>query len=53
MSLISRKGNILSASSGIVVHGCNAQDVMGSGLAAQIKKLFPDAFSDYRKKIRD
>ena len=44
------KGDILTAPSGIVVQGCNAQGVMGSGLALQIKTLFPDVFKEYKSK---
>lgn len=39
-------GNLLDAK-GIIVHGCNAQGVMGSGVAKQIKANFPEAFRVY------
>lgn len=29
----------------VVVHGCNCQCVMGAGLARQIKRVFPEAYS--------
>ena len=45
-----KTGNILSVDLGIVVQGCNAQGVMGSGLALQIKKAYPDVFLDYKNK---
>ena len=32
-----------------LVHCCNAQGVMGSGIAKQIKKEFPDAYNVYRQ----
>ncbi len=42
-------GNLISTiKSGIIVHGCNAQGVMGSGIALQIKNTYPTAFNDYR-----
>jgi O-acetyl-ADP-ribose deacetylase (regulator of RNase III) len=28
----------------VIVHGCNCQNVMGSGIARQIKAAFPDAW---------
>lgn len=28
----------------IIVHGCNCRNIMGAGIAAQIKKEFPEAF---------
>jgi O-acetyl-ADP-ribose deacetylase (regulator of RNase III) len=46
-----RIGNILSVSRGIIVHGCNAQGVMGSGVAAQIRSLYPDVFDCYKSLI--
>jgi O-acetyl-ADP-ribose deacetylase (regulator of RNase III) len=43
------KGNLLSlAEAGkfdIIVHGCNCQNTMGSGIAKQIKDRYPKAFS--------
>lgn len=42
-----RKGNLLSVTSGIIAHGCNAQGVMGSGVAFQIKNKYPEAYLDY------
>lgn len=42
------QGNLLLETTGILVHGCNAQGVMGSGIAAGIKKLYPQVFKDYR-----
>jgi O-acetyl-ADP-ribose deacetylase (regulator of RNase III) len=33
----------------IFVHGCNAQGVMGSGVAAIVKKLYPDSFTFYQE----
>ena len=40
-------GNIFSISSGIIVHGCNAQGVMGSGIAKEVKARYPDCFNSY------
>lgn len=34
----------------IFVHGCNAQGVMGSGVASVVKKLWPFAFEKYRQE---
>lgn len=41
-------GDICSIQSGILVHGCNAQGVMNSGIARQIRQLFPEAYQQYR-----
>jgi O-acetyl-ADP-ribose deacetylase (regulator of RNase III) len=44
-----RDGNILDQCIGgnIIVHGCNAQGVMGSGVAKQIREKYPDVFKKY------
>lgn len=34
----------------IVVHGCNAQGVMGSGVARYVRDNFPKAYYDYVRK---
>lgn len=41
-------GNMLQRKAGILVHGCNAQGVMGSGIAGQIRMQYPQVFEDYR-----
>lgn len=46
-------GNLLHMKSGHVVHGCNAQGVMGSGVALGVKNTWPNVFQDYRKLFED
>lgn len=36
----------------IIAHGCNAQGVMGSGVAALVKKLYPHAYLAYKQAHR-
>lgn len=43
------KGNLLDVTSGIIVHGCNAQGVMGSGVALAIKQKYPDCYAAYKR----
>lgn len=43
-------GDILSVTKGIIVHGCNAQGVMGSGIALQIRNKYPAAYEAYHKE---
>lgn len=31
----------------VLVHGCNAQHVMGGGIALQVRRKFPQAYYDY------
>lgn len=46
-------GNILEeVKTGIIVHGCNAQGVMGSGIAKQVKEKWPECFITYRDQLR-
>ena len=42
------KGNLLDVQSGIIVHGCNAQGVMGSGVALAVKNKYPECFEEYK-----
>ena len=40
-------GDALSHSKGIIVHGCNCQGVMGSGIARSIREQFPKVYEEY------
>lgn len=42
-----KTGNLLAVTKGHIVHGCNAQGVMGSGVALGVKNTFPAAYEDY------
>ncbi len=52
MALKIEVGDLFNATLGkedtILVHGCNAQGVMGSGVAAIVKKLYPRAYNVYK-----
>lgn len=41
-----QKADLLEAK-GLLLHGCNAQGVMGSGVAKLIKQRWPQAFEEY------
>lgn len=43
------KGNLLDASENIIGHQVNAQGVMGSGLAKQIRSKYPEAYIAYKE----
>lgn len=49
MKIIYKKGNLLDTDIKVIVHGCNAQGVMGAGIAKQIALKFPNAYKVYRK----
>jgi O-acetyl-ADP-ribose deacetylase (regulator of RNase III) len=50
--IVYRKGDVVEAFENgeidILVHGCNACGIMGSGIAKQIKTKFPEAFEAYK-----
>lgn len=46
--IVMKIGNLLDVTTGHIVHGCNAQGVMGSGVALAVKNKYPDVFADYR-----
>jgi O-acetyl-ADP-ribose deacetylase (regulator of RNase III) len=45
-----KTGNLLHVKQGHIVHGCNAQGVMGSGVAVAVKETYPAAYEEYRKQ---
>lgn len=47
MKIIYKTGDVTDADEKAILHGCNAQGVMGSGVALAIRKKFPKAYSDY------
>jgi len=51
MTAYIKNGDLLKVKSGVIVHGCNAQGVMGSGVALQIKNKWPTVFRSYRNRF--
>lgn len=47
------KGDIFKAGERVIAHGCNAQGVMRSGIAAGIVDNYPQAFNSYRQTYID
>ena len=45
--------SITTIKSGIICHGCNAQSVMGSGVAHQLRIAYPSIFEDYLKHLNN
>lgn len=45
--------NELLAQGGVIVHGCNAQGAMGSGVALVVKTKWPDVYTDYKQMHKD
>jgi O-acetyl-ADP-ribose deacetylase (regulator of RNase III) len=46
-----KQGNLLDVTSGIIVHGCNMQGVMGAGVAKAISTTYPDCFVVYKRYL--
>ncbi len=46
--IVYKQGNLLEAPENVWLHGCNAQGVMGKGIALSIKEKFPFACEAYR-----
>lgn len=41
------KGDLMTSDVRQIIHGCNAQGVMGSGVAKLIRDKYPNAYRDY------
>ena len=48
MKIEYRKGDLFQTSIHTIVHGCNAQGVMGSGIARIVKERYTEAYDRYR-----
>ena len=48
MKIIYKHGDLMQASEDALMHGCNAQGVMGSGVAKLIRDAYPGAYTAYR-----
>lgn len=47
--LVYKKGDVTEAHEDIIAHGCNAQGVMGKGVAKTIREKWPGAFDVYKQ----
>ena len=46
-------GNIFDSKANIICHQVNCQGIMGSGVAAEVKKRYPKVFQKYRQEYLD
>jgi len=44
-------GNLFSVKEGYIIHGCNAQGVMGAGVGRTMKFTYPGAYNIYKNYI--
>jgi O-acetyl-ADP-ribose deacetylase (regulator of RNase III) len=42
------QGNSFNSTAKVICHQCNCQGVMGSGVAAEVKKRYPHVYNEYR-----
>lgn len=47
------EGNLFDTKAEIICHQCNCQGVMGSGVAAEVKKRYPEVFQAYHKDYEE
>lgn len=43
-------GDMFANERGLIVHGCNAHGVMGSGVAAIVRRRYPEAYERYHSQ---
>ena len=53
MKIEYRKGNLFETDIWTIIHGCNAQGVMGSGVAKIVREQFPYAYDEYVERHAD
>lgn len=46
-AIVYKIGDLLASTQKVIAHGCNSHGVMGSGVAWQIKKKYPNVFEVY------
>lgn len=49
MKIKYKKGNLIHAQEKFILHGCNAQGRMGSGVAKAIRDRWPEVFKPYKE----
>jgi O-acetyl-ADP-ribose deacetylase (regulator of RNase III) len=49
--IYTHKADLLNCREGFIVHGCNAQGVMGSGVARGVKGRYPQAYQVYKNSF--
>ena len=46
-------GDMFASDVNVFVHQVNCKGIMGSGVAKQVRDLFPDSYSEYKRICRD
>lgn len=50
--IIQKTGDIFTSDMTVIGHGVNIEGIMGHGIAATVRALFPDVYSAYRYECR-
>lgn len=50
MQIVYRTGDVIEADEPVLIHGCNAQGEMGSGVALAVRKRLYFAYAAYRQR---
>jgi len=50
MTIEHREGNLFDTDIKLIVHGCNAHGVMGSGVAKIVRDDYPEAYEEYKAR---
>jgi O-acetyl-ADP-ribose deacetylase (regulator of RNase III) len=53
MSFEIKRGDLFANTEGHIVHGCNAQGVMGGGVAKIVRDMYPKAYEVYHRHCAD
>lgn len=53
MKISYKNGDLLKSGLKLIGHGCNAQGVMGSGIAKAIKEKYPECYTAYSCFMKD
>jgi O-acetyl-ADP-ribose deacetylase (regulator of RNase III) len=49
MQIIERSGDFIEGTESLIIHGCNAQGMMGAGAAKAVRERLPFAYQAYRE----
>lgn len=44
------QGSVFNTKTSVIAHQTNCKGIMGSGVAKQIKEMYPEVFEEYKKK---
>ena len=51
MKIVYKTGDVLRCDEILMIHGCNAQGVMGSGVAKAVAEYYPEVYIEYAERF--